>query len=101
MTYVGKRIRIFDSAGTQSVPALLILMDDGAIVIEAHPSDVGRRSPLNGQSRAYPLAAGVKFEEIDEFKISEDLAQHAREFVEALHAFHAAASPLGFLEGLV
>jgi hypothetical protein len=98
---LGKRIRIMNEPGTASVPALLIPMEDRAIVIEAHPHDVGRKHPLNGAFRTYFASTLYRMEEIDTFEISDDLAERAKEFAYAVEAFHAAASPMQFMEGLV
>ena len=99
MQHKGKRARVFNESGTESVPALLIPVEDYVLVVEGHPNDYGRQLPLNGRSRIY-LLGNLKTEEIDEFEIDVDVMRQAREYVHALHTFQMLASPGGLLADL-
>ncbi|KND47472.1 MAG: hypothetical protein AB199_03520 [Parcubacteria bacterium C7867-004] len=88
-----RSVRIFNQDGTESIPALLIPAEEYAIVVEAHPNDHGRRFPLNGRSRLYFLG-GLKTEPLEEFDLSDEMAQCAAEYVRAVQALEFLASPM-------
>lgn len=94
---LGKRVRIFDKEGANHVSALLVPVGGRTLVVEGHPNDYGRILPLNGRSRIYFLGRDLKVEEIDTFEVSKNLEESAHNYVRAVVAFEAAASPLGIL----
>lgn len=100
MSCKAKRVRLFNEDRTQSVPALIIPVDEYTVVVEAAPADFQRQRAFGGRSRIYFLGADY-FETVDEVTISERVWSDARTFVYASLGLHAAASKFGPLGSLL
>lgn len=90
-------VRLFSADGSESVPAVLIPFDDRIIAIEQDPVDFGRRFALHGRSRVYFLGADIRVEEVGRAELSQRISIQARDYVSAVVALQALASPISLL----